>query len=136
MKAFLITTAFLEIGIGLALLAVPALLTPLLLGGQLDTSVGLVVARVAGAALLSLGVACWNGSRDVQSGAARGIVAAMSFYNIGAVAVLSSARFCLGLTGIGLFPAAALHAALAVWCVVCLLAARGGASISYQSGAR
>jgi hypothetical protein len=70
MKTFLMTTA-------IALLAVPALLASILLGSALDTPAGLAVARVAGVALLALGVACWFGSRDVRSQVAIGIVAAM-----------------------------------------------------------
>jgi hypothetical protein len=81
------------------------------------------VARLAGAALLSLGVACWFGSRDTQSRAAIGIVAAMLLYNLAAVALLVSLRYYAGMTGMGLLPASALHAVLAVWCIACLRAA-------------
>ena len=120
MKKLLVVTAVIEIAVGLALLAVPAWLTPILLGGLLDTPAAAVVARLAGAALLSLGVACSFGSRDAQSRAAAGIVAAMLVYNFAAVVLILSARFCAGMTGVGLLPAAALHTALAVWCVACL----------------
>jgi len=120
MRKLFITTAIIEMGVGIVLLAVPALLTPILLGGSLDTSAAVVVARLAGAALVSLGVACVFGSRDSQSRTAVGIVAAMLLYNIAAVVLLVSARFCLGMTGIGLLPVSALHAALAVWCIACL----------------
>lgn len=139
-RALLAVTAILEGSLGVVLLAVPALLTPILLGGSLDTSAAVVVARLAGAALISLGVACWFGSRDAQGRTAVGIVAAMLLYNIAAVVLLVSARFCLGMTGIGLLPASALHVALAVWCITCLRAAwpRGNAQEgriwSYETG--
>jgi hypothetical protein len=123
MKKLFMTTAIIEIATGIALLTVPALLASILLGGDLDTSAGLAVARLAGAALLSLGVACWFGSRDVQSRAAIGIVAAMLLYNLAAVVLLVSLRYGVGMTGMGLLPASALHAALAVWCIACLRAA-------------
>ena len=119
MKKLFMVTAIIEITTGIALLAVPALLASILLGGDLSTSAGLVVARLAGAALLSLGVACWFGSRDARSRAAVGIVAAMLLYNLAAVAVLVYASVGLGLSGIGLWPAAVLHLALAVWCIAC-----------------
>ena len=45
---------------GLALLVVPALVGQLLLGQRL-TGVAIPVARVAGIALIALGVACWPG---------------------------------------------------------------------------
>ena len=58
-----------------------------------------------------------------KSRPAVGIVAGMLFYNIAAGVLLASARFWLGMSGLGLLPAAALHIALAVWCIACLTAA-------------
>jgi hypothetical protein len=113
-------TAVLEVVTGLALSLSPALTVSLLLGASLDAPGALVVAHVAGAALLSLGVACWLAHGDGQSRAGRGVVAAMLLYNVAVVAVLAHAGLGLGLSGAGLWPAVGLHAALAVWCVVCL----------------
>lgn len=120
MKKLLMVTAIIEITTGIALLAVPALLASILFGDGLNTSAGLAVARVAGAALVSLGLCCCFGSRDAQSRAAIGIVAAMLIYNIAVVVLLVSLRYGAGMTGMGLLPASALHAALAVWCIACL----------------
>jgi hypothetical protein len=114
MYAMLKTTAIIEIPTGIALLAVPAWLASTLLGAPLDTSPGLALARLAGAAILSLGVACWVGSGDARSRATIGLVAAMLLYNPAAVAFLVSARFHLGMTGMGLMPVAAMHAGLAL----------------------
>ena len=45
---------------GLALLIVPSLVGQLLFGAELN-GVALAVARVAGIALIALGIACWPG---------------------------------------------------------------------------
>jgi hypothetical protein len=124
MKYLLMTIAIVESTTGIALLAAPAMLSSLLLGEPLDTSAGLALARLAGAALISLGIACWFGSRDTQSPAAFGIVVAMLLYNLAAVVLLVSWRYLAGMPGFGLLPADALHSVLAVWCIVCLRTAR------------
>ena len=119
MKVLLIVTAVIEAATGLALVLSPSMPASLLLGASLDTP-GLVVARVAGAALLALATACWLARNDPQSRAATGLIAAILLYNLAAVAVLVHAGLGLGLSGIGLWPAVVLHAVLGVWCVACL----------------
>ena len=111
MRKLLTITAIIEAATGLGLLAAPAVLAPLLLGGALDTSAALTIARIAGAALLALGVACWLARED-----GRTLVVAMLFYNVAAVAILVHAAVGLALSGIGLWPAVGLHTALAGWC--------------------
>lgn len=116
MMTLLITSAIVEVATGLALLAAPSVIVALLLGGSLDSPGALVVGRVAGAALLSLGVACWFARDDAQSRAARGLIAAMLLYNMATTTLLAYAGIGFGLSGVGLWPAVVLHAALAVWC--------------------
>lgn len=120
MKNLLTISASLEAATGVALMAWPAPLVLLLVGTALDTTGGLLVARLAGAALLALGVACWLARGDGGSAAARGVVAAMLLYNVAAVTVLAYAGFGLKLSGIGLWPAALFHLMLTAWCVGCL----------------
>jgi hypothetical protein len=120
MKRLLVVTALIELGAGLALMCCPSLSIALLIGSRLDTSAAVTLARVAGAALLALGVACWLARSDTQSRAAKGLVIAMLLYNVGTVAVLTFAGVGLGLHGMLLWPAVILHAVMAVWCAGCL----------------
>jgi len=120
-ETLFIVTALIELGAGLALICCPSATAALLLGAPLDAPAALTVARVGGAGLLALGVACWIARRDAQSGAARGLVAAMLVYNIAAAAVLAFAGIGLGLHGMALWPAVVLHAMMGLWCVACLM---------------
>ena len=119
MKRFLTLTAIIEAATGLALIAVPAIVVWLLLGAEIFGA-SMPLGRVAGAALLALGVACWLARDDRQSRAARGLVVAMLIYNIVATAVLAFAGIGLGLHGVVLWPAVVLHAAMGAWCGACL----------------
>jgi len=120
MKSLLTVTAAVETATGLALLGLPLVVVSLLLGGSLDTPAALVVARMTGAALLSLGVACWLARADEKSRGAVGLVTAMTLYNLAAVAILAYAGLGAGLSGVGLWPAVLLHVALAAWCIASL----------------
>ena len=120
MKALLIVSAAIETAIGMALLLSPSMPVALLLGASLDAPGGMVAARIAGAALLSLGIACWLARNNQHGRTVAGLVAALLLYNVLAVAVLVHASFGLGLSGFGIWPAAGLHTTLAIWCVACL----------------
>jgi hypothetical protein len=120
MNHLLKLTAIIEAATGLGLLAVPSVVVRLLLGSPLDTSAAVTLGRLAGGALFALGVACWLARGDTQSRAARGIVAAMLLYNVAFAALLAFAGVGLGLHGVILWPAVALHAAMAIWCAGCL----------------
>jgi hypothetical protein len=60
-RALLIITTIIELPAGITLLAVPSLAAELLLGDGLASPQALVVARVTGIALISLGTMCWLG---------------------------------------------------------------------------
>jgi len=118
-KALLIVTALVEVGAGVALIGVPSLAAEILLGAGLSNPQSLVVARVAGLAVISLGVACWlgrNGERRAQSG----LAAAMLIYNLAVPVVLVHAWIAYSFNGLAFWPACLLHTALAIWCIVCL----------------
>src|SRR6266536_2182414 len=119
MNRLLKLTGIIEAATGLALIAVPAIVVRLLLGTEISGA-SIPLGRVAGVALLALGVACWLARDDTQRRAARGLVVAMLIYNIAATAVLAFAGIGLGLHGVALWPAVVLHAAMGVWCGACL----------------
>jgi hypothetical protein len=127
MKRLLTLTAIIEVATGLGLVAVPSVVVRLLLGSPLDTSAAVVLGRVAGAALLALGVACWLARGDTQSRATRGLVVAMLLYNVTVAAALAFAGLGLRLHGVALWPAVVLHAAMAAWCITTLLRAQAAA---------
>jgi hypothetical protein len=104
MKKVLIFAAVAEAATGMALLIVPSLVGQLLLGEDL-TGIAIAVARVAGIALIALGVACWPGAPLV------GILT----YSALVTLYLAYLGFAGGLTGIFLWPAVALHAILSVF---------------------
>jgi len=120
MKQLLTATAAIEVGAGLALLVAPTAVVQLLLGADISGA-AIPLGRVAGAALLALGVACWLARGDARCRATGGLVTAMSLYNLGAVVVLGAAGIQSQTAGIVLWPAVLLHAAMAVWCVSLLL---------------
>ena len=104
----------------MALLCFPSVTVSLLLGAPLETPAALTVARVGGAALLTLGVAFWLARGDTQSRAARGLVAAMVLYNLGVAIILGAAGIRSQPVGIVLWPAVVLHAAMTIWCIMSL----------------
>jgi len=119
MNRLLKLTAIIEAATGLGLIAVPAIVVRLLLDAEMSGAT-IPLSRVAGVALLALGVACWLARDDTQTRAARGLVSAMVLYNLGAVIILGFAGLGSPSVGIALWPAVILHAVMAVWCVTSL----------------
>ena len=125
MKTLFVVTAALEVGAGLVLIVAPSWAVSLLFGAGLETLAAPTVARVAGVALLALGLACWLARRDDQSEAATALLWGMSLYNTAATGLLAYAGMGLGLVGIALWPGVALHVAMTGWCAACV---RGNAT--------
>ena len=118
MKLLLIIAAVIEAGAGLGLLLIPTVAVSMLLGVPLDTPTGLVAGRIAGAALASLAIACWQARNGERASPATGVVEAMSFYNFAAAVVLVYAGTRLDLRSALLWPAIVLHLCLGAWCVL------------------
>jgi hypothetical protein len=107
MKNVLIVAAVAEAATGLALLVVPSFVGQLLLGEDL-IGIAVPVARVAGIALIGLGIACWPGPPLVG----------MLTYSALVTLYLAYLGLVEGLTAILLWPAVILHAiltALLIW---------------------
>ena len=98
-----IFAAIAEAVTGLALLIVPSLVGQLLLGEEL-TGVAIPIARVAGIALIALGISCWPGPP----------LTGMLIYSVIVTLYLAYLGFSGGLTGVLLWPAVALHAILSI----------------------
>lgn len=103
MKRVLVFAAVSEAATGAALLLVPSLVGQLLFGAEL-TGIAMTVARVAGIALLALGVACWPGTP----------LAGMLTYSAAVAMYLAYVGFTGGFTGILLWPAVGLHVVMTV----------------------
>jgi hypothetical protein len=123
-RPLFIATAVIEVGAGLALIVSPALTVSILIGGPFDTAADTVVGRVVGTALLAWALASWLACNEDYSSAAIGIVSGLLLYNAGAGAVLAYAGIGLRLSGIGLWPAGALHVAMAAWCLAVLASSK------------
>jgi len=117
MRIVLIVSAVTEAAVGLSLLILPDFTVQLLLGAPFGNPQGSVAGRIAGAALLSLGLCCWN-LREARQ--ARAMVTAMLFYNFVAGAVIAHAGTGLGSVSPLLWPTVVLHVANGVWCLLSL----------------
>jgi hypothetical protein len=93
------------------LVALPDVVVKLLLGADISGA-AVPLGRVAGVALLALGLA--SGLARGRAATALTTASAMLLYNCGVAAVLGMAGVS-GMTGVLLWPAIALHAAMAVW---------------------
>ncbi len=119
-KLLLIVTAVIELATGVALLIAPSLTAELLLGAGLDSPESVMVGRVAGAALFSIGLSCWLQRDRERSGSRTGLVVGLLAYNVSVSLLLAFAAVVENMHGILLWPAIALHAVLSLWCVAYL----------------
>ena len=101
-KALLGVTAVVELTAAAALFAVPSRAAALLLGTGLDSRAAIVVARIAGAALLSIGLTCWLVRNSPEGGSQRGRIAGLLAYNAAVAVLLVFAAVAEHLRGIAL----------------------------------
>jgi hypothetical protein len=118
MKQVLGLAAVLEGATGLVLMIHPALVAQLLFGDGV-AGVGKVLSRVAGIALLALGVACWP-DREAGSGSARSARALLTYSLLVTLYLVYLGRVA-HLAGILLWPGVVVHA---VWILLLVVAWR------------
>jgi hypothetical protein len=125
MKSLLTTTALFEGATGIALLVIPYMVVPFLLGIPFSEPGLSIVSGITGAALITLAIANWlyrnTGLQAIM------MVKSILFYNLTASLVLLYGGLALHLPGIGLWPAFIVHVGLAIWCIFSLLEARKNA---------
>src|ERR1044072_7626487 len=117
MKSILTVTALIEGVTGLAFAIMPSLVVSLLLGTSLTDISAILIARLAGAALITIAIACWLSRKNTQSAV---IVKAMLGYNVFSIVLLVYAVLLEQISGPGLWPAVLLHFGLLVWCLLSL----------------
>jgi hypothetical protein len=124
-KTLLTAIAIAELATGIGLLLAPSSVVELLLGDPLSPDpmspgVAIGVARVAGVALIAIGIICWLEKASTRSGSPTALLIGMLTYNGAVAAVLIHSFVVYGTNGIGLWPAVILHLVFALWLAVCL----------------
>lgn len=110
LKRILMLSAIVEIVTGIALIGIPMSVVELLLGVWAPWT-SIWIGRIAGVALLSLGVACWPGSENnPQPAAWRG----MLVYNALVAACLVYLATVGKIGGVLIWPAAVGHGVIAL----------------------
>ncbi len=104
-------SAVVEAGTGLGLMVVPSLVISLLLGAT-ATGEAVAVGRVAGIALLAMGLASWPGRKPAQPG--RAALRALLVYNALVAIYLAHLGASRHVGGALLWPAVALHVVVAL----------------------
>ena len=112
MNTLLAIASLAEAGTGAVLLAYPPIVIHLLFGAEIG-GVGITMSRIAGIALLGLGVACWPGNSARQP-----LYGMLTYSTLVALYLIVVAQ--AGAAGILLWPAVAVHAGL------CALLVRAG----------
>ena len=114
MKSILTITALIEGVTGLALAIMPSLVVTILLGTSLTDVSAILIARLAGATLITIAIACWLSRSNTQSAV---MVKAMLAYNVFSIVLLAYALLVERISGPGLWLAVLLHFGLLIWCL-------------------
>jgi hypothetical protein len=114
-SAFLVVVASVEVSIGLGLLFLPTIPFALLLGLEKSPAEAILVGRIAGAALLAIGVASWKARTDEPNSSQYGLLIGVLIYNAAVSVLLVYADLVLKVSGGMLWPTVVFHGVLAAW---------------------
>ena len=123
LRLLLTISGALEVLVGVLALISPAPVVSLLLGVPTD-SLATVLARLFGAGVFALGLACLKARNDVASPAGLAVSLGITSYNVLAAVVLIWAAAGLGLGGMLLWAAGIGHAVLGALFVAALVGTR------------
>ncbi len=97
-----------EISTGLLLFAWPPMVVRLLFGAEIS-GVGVIMSRISGVALISLGVSCWPGSSAFQPLNGMLTYSTLAMFYLGYIGIRSE------MAGLFLWPAVVVHGILGVF---------------------
>lgn len=118
MRLLLKVTAIIEGITGLALAIVPSSVINMLLGISLTgDSTAVLMARLAGLALVAMALGCWLSRSDTQMYV---MLKVITGYNILAMTGLMYIGLVERYSGVGLWSAVLVHLVLLIWCISCL----------------
>jgi hypothetical protein len=123
LRLLLLLSGGLEILAGLPALITPAPLISLLLGGPVDP-IAVVLARLFGAGVFALGLACLKARDDVRSPAGLAVSIGITSYNMLAAVVLLWTAAGSGLGGLLLWGAGIGHAVIGALFISALVTSR------------
>jgi hypothetical protein len=116
MKNLFAVAGLAEVLGGLTFVVTPSLQAELFFGASLDGPAESIMARVMGLAMIALGLAFWQGRKEPQASASRGLAAIVLVYNTFVAILLVASAVLSHVSAVALWPATGLHAALAAWC--------------------
>jgi hypothetical protein len=111
MKNFLKLTFLFEGFIGIALIFVPKLVVSILFETTLEGKGGIMIAMIAGAAIVSIALICWI-MKEIPSNE---LVKILLFYNVAVVAIVIYGMLHLEIKGLGLWLVVVYHSVFAIW---------------------
>lgn len=114
-KLFFNTTAFFEGFTGLALIAVPKFLVQILFLSNIAALELIVIARIAGAALITIALLCWFAKDSFAL-----LLRLLLFYNMAVAIIAIYSVTYLGLKSFGITAIIGYHMLFAVWGLVLL----------------